>query len=685
MYLKRCQFRFDSLLSVILLITAMQTFCTGGAHAGDRPELLETEHDVVGEIPIVLSASRIHQPLTEAPSSMTIIDRDIIEAAGVIEIADIFRLVPGIQVSYPTGNITAVTYHGYTDSWPRAMLVQVDGRAVYKSSYSNVDWLRLGVALEDIDRIEVIRGPNSPLYGSNAVRGVINIITRQPYQDSGTYFRATAGKYDTGYVTLRHADKAGEMDYRLTATYQEADGFPGNISQSNDNRQLNGVNFRGSLQHGANSELDLQLGATGGQLGAGVTGILNDVAHELDVLSHYQFVGWRHTMANKDEFNLRAYHNSDLTDDRFRTLISSGAGIAPADVLSTFGVPDQLIEDGIYQSEDERYDIELEYVLTYGDNVNAVFGVGARKDRWKSDITANTNDWFEENSRRVYTNIQYRMFHRWLLSVGAMHEYTDLENAHTSPRVALNYLISGNHAIRVSYTQAFRNPSLLERNIDYGFNLSDGTRFLDVLQAGDLDAETLVSRELGYVGYWLNQTLQLDLKVFREEYENTIETIKDLSTPQKLSHYQNNGNIAIAGTEVQISFKPTHKNLVSLQYARLYADATVQRAINPTTFREDIDYSIPSHTFSALASRRLPHGFEISAAFYKMTSMIWRGDGDPVPNYHRIDIRLAKGFKLGSNRAKIELIGHNLRDDYQEFREENLFETRGYVRLSMEF
>ncbi|MDH5471048.1 MAG: TonB-dependent receptor plug domain-containing protein, partial [Gammaproteobacteria bacterium] len=89
---------------------------------------LESEADYLTEIDTVISATRIQQPLTESPSSITIIDRDMIVASGAVEIADVMRLVPGIQVAYPQGNQIAVTYHGYGDAFPRDMQILVDGR-----------------------------------------------------------------------------------------------------------------------------------------------------------------------------------------------------------------------------------------------------------------------------------------------------------------------------------------------------------------------------------------------------------------------------------------------------------------------------------------------------------------------------------------------------------------------------
>ena len=172
---------------VLLLLAAPQ------CHGQDYPlvsdaagnSVIESEEDFLADIDTVISATRIRQPLTESPASITVIDRDMIVASGAIEVADVLRLVPGIQVAYPQGNQLAVTYHGYGDAFPRDMQVLIDGRSIYQPSFADVEWLFLGVTLEDIERIEVIRGPNTPFDGSNAVAGVINIITKHTVDTQG--------------------------------------------------------------------------------------------------------------------------------------------------------------------------------------------------------------------------------------------------------------------------------------------------------------------------------------------------------------------------------------------------------------------------------------------------------------------------------------------------------------------
>ena len=112
------------------------------------------------------------------PAAVTIIDRRTIEASAAVDVVDLFRLVPGFRAYYINANYPGVTYHALGDSNPRRLEVKVDGRSVYESIFSSVQWTTFGVELEDIDYIEVVRGANAPADGSNAFLASINIVTR---------------------------------------------------------------------------------------------------------------------------------------------------------------------------------------------------------------------------------------------------------------------------------------------------------------------------------------------------------------------------------------------------------------------------------------------------------------------------------------------------------------------------
>ncbi|MEJ1336611.1 MAG: TonB-dependent receptor plug domain-containing protein, partial [Candidatus Sedimenticola sp. (ex Thyasira tokunagai)] len=108
-----------------------------------------------GELPVVLSATRLSQPLKDTPASITVIDREMIEASGAVQLVDLLRLVPGFQVAYYTGTKYSATYHGHADQYSRDMQVLINGRSIYDPAFGGVTWGDQELEIDDIDRIEV--------------------------------------------------------------------------------------------------------------------------------------------------------------------------------------------------------------------------------------------------------------------------------------------------------------------------------------------------------------------------------------------------------------------------------------------------------------------------------------------------------------------------------------------------
>lgn len=661
-------------------------------------EEYETEEDFVGEIDTVISATRINQLLTESPSSITIIDQAMIQASGAIEIGDVMRLVPGMQVAYPEGNQMAVTYHGFSDAFPRSMEVLVDGRAIYQPSFSDVDWLFLGVVLEDIERIEVIRGSNSPLYGSNAIDGVINIITRQPYQDRGTFARATAGDMNTRNGVLRHGDSIGELDYRVTLNYQEADGFDGNLDSTNDNRKIRGVSTRSIWNPRPSDEVDIQLGFSEGDLGAGAEPTHDPQPHDKNIRNQYQFLKWRRALKDNADVSWKTYHNGYSSNDNYRDLLSHAFDAPPEAIPFILdGRPDQKASYGTFDYKGHRYDTEVQYTSPHTGKLRSVIGAGVRLDRLQSETLTNSNKWFDEVSERVFANLGYRANNHLLMNLGLMGEASDQYSSYLSPRLGVNWLFNSNHSVRISYAKARRKPSLVEENMEWIFALDDGTDYLVSRLSDDLKPESLESYELGFVNYWLDRKLLLDAKVFKERTTDIIHSLSDRGTEQPFpeididtSVFKNDGKRIVKGGEIMLKYQAGPRDFISLSYANMDVDVFIVRNFNkpngkPPRIQEGQDGAVPRHTISILGSLTLPMGFEISGGFYRISDMEWRGDGDEIDDYSRIDGRIARRWKAGSTRMMLEGIVQNMGGDYTSFRDENTFETRAFARFSIQF
>ncbi|HCB44030.1 MAG: TonB-dependent receptor [Pseudomonadales bacterium] len=218
------------------------------------------------QLPTVLSATRLKQSPAEVPGSMTVIDRQLIRGSGARDVPELMRLVPGMMVGYSAGNLPNVNYHGTNISEARRMQVLVDGRSVYRPGLATVDWTDIPLAIEDIERIEVFRGPNTAAYGANALMGVINIISTRPELSQGTRVKVTRGTRGVSDLYASQGFTFGSSQARISLIGKEDDGFDHvqDGSDYRDGRRLSALNLLGNTDLSPTQALSWQLGAKEG-------------------------------------------------------------------------------------------------------------------------------------------------------------------------------------------------------------------------------------------------------------------------------------------------------------------------------------------------------------------------------------------------------------------------------------
>ncbi|SFQ80564.1 iron complex outermembrane recepter protein [Halopseudomonas formosensis] len=216
------------------------------------------------ELPTVLSATRLKQAPADVPGSMTVLDRELIRASGARNIPEILRLVPGMHVGYRRGNQMNVNLHGTNVTEARRLQVLVDGRSVYRPGLATVDWSELALAIEDIDRIEVFRGPNTAAYGANALMGVINIVTRLPMENHGTTLKYTQGTRGVRDVYASHSGGSLQHNWRMSLSTQQDNGFDHDKGGNDyrDGMRATRFNLRHAWQLAPNQTLDWQMAAS---------------------------------------------------------------------------------------------------------------------------------------------------------------------------------------------------------------------------------------------------------------------------------------------------------------------------------------------------------------------------------------------------------------------------------------
>jgi len=666
---------------------------------------LADESYFLAQAPTVLSASRLAQSQYKTPVAVTIIDRAMIDASGALDIPDLLRLVPGFQVSHAAGHTTSATYHGLSDQFAQRMQVLIDGRPVYGPLNGGVRWTDIPVDIEDVERIEVVRGPNTAAYGANSFLGAINITTIHSSQAVGNRLKLIQGNKHTSKYFARHGGHLGDMEYRLTLASRHDEGFQeytdtphGVLTRGiqHDGMRLNLLNFRGDYIAPNNDVWEFNLGYNGGPRGEG-SNIPDptDPERTREVQSHFQQVRWERSFTQDNELSIQFHHTwmkqSELS---FSPLtIGEMLGLSSAQVLALFGQPDQPLKLD-FSTLEQRVETELQHNLTVNDALRLVWGGSLRLDRARAPGLFYTTDYLVNHQQRLFGNLEWQAVENTLVNFGAMLEHSELAGTHTSSRLAVNYQLNENHGIRAGISRAIRMPTFLEQDSNTRLGFENGPS-LDIIKVSPdtITPERMTAMELGYLGSWPAKALQLDVKVYHDKIEDRIHSPKDLNytadpADNRALVYTNTGKINLNGAEFSLSWRPATHTMAAFNYAYAKAKGKALNALNDPYVpenTEDLQRNVPTHTYSVFIMRRLPGLWDLSTTYYKVSAMTWLGDGDSLGPQRRWDARIKKGFSIGTNRASIALTMQNIQGGYRDFRDENIFDTRGYLEFSLDF
>ena len=648
-----------------------------------------TESSFLDELPVVLSVSRLSQPVSEAPAAVTIIDQDMIRASGFRDIPDLLRLVPGFSVAYTRDNTWAAGYHGLGDAYSRRFQVLVDGRSIYSPHYGAVYWTDLPLSIDDIERIEVVRGPNAAIHGANAFAAVINIITKTAAQVPGESVLLQVGNKDMRGLTVRHGGGEGAIRYRLTASAQQRDRFEELVTDGS-NGFHNGrffeasktyfVNGRMDWQLAANSDLMAQFGLSRGDWNAGrrqddafnnFDGRLEP--QEQDARALYFQLAYHKVESPYREWRIQAYHAQNRFDADILADLSQ-TRVAYTNVVK--------VDQYLMQT---RSNVELQVNEQVMPNLRAVWGGEIRQETVKSPSNYNTSQTLRGELARVFGNLEWRPDERVLLQGGAMLEHHYFTGVDISPRAAVNFTLTSGHVIRLGVSRAYRSPTFFEEKGNQTLLTTAGAT-ADVLTvpSNGLEPERVLSREIGYVGYWRPLRLEVDVRLFQDHIDNFIGMVRASNALDVVGSFQpkvftaaNIGNIESHGGEIQLRWRPSQSLDVSAHYARVFLSTnTVYRS-----FKIDIPQSAPRNSWGLLANYRLGNGWETSLFAQGSDAQKWLTEGDITQAFTRVDARLARRWKWQGTEVEAAVVGQNLGKDYEEFRNTNLFSRRVYGSL----
>ncbi len=656
---------------------------------------LPDEEAFLADIPVVVSGTRLPQQTLYSPVSTTILDRETILASGFTEVAELFRLVPGFQVAQATGGHYVVTYHGQEMSLPNRMEVLINGRSVYGNLLAAVSWSALGIEPEDIERIEIIRGANSPVFGSNALVATINIMTREPYALNDTWLEATAGSLDTRKLHLHHAGMRDQLDYQIALAFKRNEGFAASDDVPDiDTTELSSITLGGQYHPGPSDELKFDLGLIAGEhatffpLPAAVID-----THDGKLHSNYQYARWTQNLDQANERFFQFYHNFQNQHD---DLLSYPLGVLlPDSVLEGlrpfFPTPETARLRSVYGSGvSERYDGEVQQISQANPRLRTAWGAGIRLDRLKSFYQLGTQKTFDNLSARAFINTEWQTAERLFINAGSMLEHNELVHLHGSARLAVNYALRRNTSLRASISHTQKSPSILEEYWNYGVYLDTGPMVEAIVKSsGDLAPERLTAYELGLVHENQSTGLHFDIKAFYEKARELVGFPVDATYPELITlnstvgvqRVANGDRYDLNGVEGEIGWRPNRADQLRLSYS---LTSSHRRAFQlPADGSVVYHTATPQQTLALLAQHRCASGISLSGAWYHMSQMEWLGDGGLQAAYDRLDLHI--GIPIAQKRGRIELIGQNLTGNYIEYTPNNRVDRRYYVKMELHF
>lgn len=620
-----------------------------------------SEKDFLDDMPVVLSVSRLPQRLDDTPGAVTVIDRNMIRLSGARDVADLMRLVPGFQtsMSYQAAGPQA-SYHGGFGSYSNRLQVLVDGRSVYSVySVGSVEWGLQSVALEDIERIEVLRGSNSAAYGARAFLGVINIVTRDSADTQGPQLSVTEG--DTGIHAVRASLGwgSGNASYRFGADRRSDDGLLGTNGHNTTDR----LNFRGDWRLLGGDELQLRAGGLTINAGKGRATSVGDPLRDTRLLSSYLQFDWRHSLARDQDLAVSYVHAQESYRDAF-----------PYSLIP-LGINDSISVDASGAANSDS--LTLQHTWRSGLGLRLVSGVELRRERVTSRPAFNTDASLVTDFSRLFANLEWRPARDWVLNAGAMAEHTSTSGSNLAPRLMLNWHVAPEQTLRIGSSRAFRPPSTFEKFADVRHLWNGHLLEVTLLSSGNVTPESVLAHELGYLGNFPGLGLSLDVRVFREQISDFIRQLN----ATKPRDYANTDAFFIQGLEYQLKWQPWQGAQL------LFNQAYVHNSLPDLGPLTDSGRTLAAPRLASTLSyfQKMPGGWNFSLTHQDSSTVTLQGSGrDDQTAMTRTDLRVAAPVKLGGRMAELALTVQNLGAPYTDFEPDFKFQRRAFVTLRID-
>jgi len=600
----------------------------------DNKQLINLELAELFDIEII-SATKKKQPISTTPAAISVITAEDIKRSGALHIAEALRMASGLLVVQRNSHDWFVSARGsLNSSYVNKLLVLVDGRSVYNPQLARTYWNNLNVYLDDIERIEVIKGSGGAVWGANAVNGVVNIITKSSHDTHENAVKVGKGNLFDHILSVRHGGALTiHTSYRVYAQKQE--NRKTKTLMRPDSSYLDQAGFRLDSHFDANNEWTIQGGVSHQK--ADDLSMQTHVPSSLETTTHYLSARWQHTFSKNNIFNVNAYYNYE---DRAISIIDYKNYI---------------------------FDIEANHQFQLSENQEIIWGIGYRgvhsgtgKSSLVKPIELNRTDHlfsaFIQDDIKVRENLH--------LILGTKIEHNTYTGIEIQPSMRLAWTPKKHQTLWAAVSRSVHTPSQINDNMDAVMSVPPAFNSYAPLQMQlnltgnpELKSESVVSYELG-IRHPITTNMLWDTSFFYSDYKDLIifelpphiDIQRGLIT---LLGAQLNGMKGyIIGGESSLQWRKG-----KWQFRANYSYLNVRLDLDPSIISDakEAETENPEHQFSLFASVDITPHLQAGMNLYHVSHLPEKG----VDEYTNVDLHLL--WDINKN-ISLSVMGKNLFD-----------------------
>jgi len=598
------------------------------------------------ETPVV-AASKREQTLIEAPSSVSVLfSQDVAEADEATTLAEVLKLVPGLDYAKAYEGHYNITARGFNNYFNNTMLLLIDGRTLNTAQNNHINWAGIPISEDEIDRIEVIKGPGAALYGANAFSGVINVITKSPRAMTGTTVSAAAGSRGTFSGSFTQAGSREKLAYKISGGFFENDDF----FESAGFDTIAGLkpapeNFR-VLKADARAEYqlsdDTQFTTSGGFV---AQKNLKLVASSASVNTERENDFYVSGKLRHRNLSLQSYYNSIRTD----TLRASGSSTV---ILTNYDIYRFDLQQGLNLGRSKLI-LGGEYQWQRFDSKGLLFPAPV-----------------VQNLFGLYGQLETRLRSNFSLILAGRVDHHPTVGFQVSPKVGLIYTLFNVHSFRLTANQAYVNPVLVELFTDFSIEFIPGL-FIGLRGNRNLEPRKITALELGYQGF-LQKKFKINLDIYQQELKDFISPprVVNRSDPNAVS-FVNFGQVRATGVDLGLLYLIRRGLSLSFNLSAIGTDKSPVFSNNPdeNTINKVPTLNAPKHKLSSVLRYETRNGFYGSVAARFVEKHDWTLEvADPFPRTILKEIKsyfvpdLAAGYRAPNDDFRISVTASNLFD-----------------------